>query len=88
MMKRFFGMMPTDEIQIEKFYKDKDGWDLTIQAGPHGWSVIFMDGSSLFKDIDDTSENNFEMAYQIMLKKARTAVENGSRKYIEVCDER
>lgn len=32
-MRRFFGMMPSSEIEIEKCYKDKDGYKIIIQAG-------------------------------------------------------
>ena len=29
-MKRFLGMMPSTEIEIEKCYKDKDGYKIII----------------------------------------------------------
>jgi pyruvate formate-lyase activating enzyme-like uncharacterized protein len=56
------GMMPKDEIKIEKVYKDSLGLKIIIQAGDHGWSILFADCSSIFKDVDDTPENNFEAA--------------------------
>ncbi len=62
-MKRFFGMMPSDEIGKEKCFKDKDGYSITIQAGVHGWSIIYADNSSEFTDTDDTVDNNFSAAY-------------------------
>ena len=37
-MERFFGMMPSNEIEKEIVFKDKYGLSVTIQAGPHGWS--------------------------------------------------
>ena len=64
-MKRFFGMMPSSEIEIEKRYKDKHGYKISIQAGPHGWSIIYADSSSEFKDINNTSNENFKAAYAI-----------------------
>lgn len=67
-MKRFFGMMPSDEIEIEVQYKDENDRVISIQAGIHGWSIIYADGSSNFKDIDATSEENFNFAYNIATK--------------------
>lgn len=61
-MQRLFGMMPKDEVKIEKVYKDSLGLKIIIQAGEHGWSILFADCSSIYRDIDDTPENNFEAA--------------------------
>ena len=61
-MRRFMGMMPKDEIKIEKVYKDSLDLKVIVQAGDHGWSILFADCSSIFKDVDDTPENNFEAA--------------------------
>lgn len=62
-MKRFFGMMPSDEIAIEKEYKTDDSYKITIQAGPNGWSVLYPDGSSYWGDAENTTEENFKTAY-------------------------
>jgi len=67
-MKRFFGMMPSSEIELEERYLDKDSYNISIQAGPHGWSIIYADSSSEYADIDATSEENFETAYGIAAK--------------------
>lgn len=62
-MKRMFGMMPSSEISIEKRYKDDMGLRITIQAGVHGWSVIYADSSSDYQDVDNTADENFKVAY-------------------------
>lgn len=67
-MKRFFGMMPSNEISIEKSYKDKHNLTIIIQAGEHGWTVIYADGGTNYKDVDDTPENNFEKAYDVAVE--------------------
>ena len=36
-MKRFFGMMPSDEIKKEEHFKDENNLEITIQAGENGW---------------------------------------------------
>jgi hypothetical protein len=74
-MNRFFGMMPSSEIEIEKHYKDERGEKVTIQAGLHGWTIIYMDNSSEFEDIDDTADNNFETAYTLATKRLGTLTE-------------
>lgn len=57
------GMMPSDEIEIEHNYKDSSGLSVDISSGPHGWTILWADGAATFKDVDDTSENNFTAAY-------------------------
>jgi len=64
-MKRFFGMMPSTEIETEKHYRDSNGYEITIQAGIHGWTIIYADSSSEFKDINSASDENFKTAYNI-----------------------
>ena len=68
-MQRFFGMMPSDEIEKEVRYRDKKGYDVLIQAGPHGWSIIWADNSSTFNDVDADTETNFQTAYNASLKR-------------------
>lgn len=64
-MKRFFGMMPSSEIDREENYRDNGNYKLRIQAGPHGWTVIYADGSTNYKDEDGTTEENFQKAYKV-----------------------
>lgn len=64
-MKRFFGMMPSSEVEKEKTYKDDIGLKITIQAGPHGWSILYADSSSEYEDNDSSTENNFNKALEV-----------------------
>ncbi len=64
-MNRFFGMMPSTEIEREERFVDPAGLKITIQAGPNGYSILYADGSSQFKDIEDSTDNNFKIAYDI-----------------------
>ena len=68
-MKRFLGMMPSTEIEIEKCYKDKDGYKITIQAGKNGWTIIYADSSTEFKDITTSTEENFNSAYDLAVSR-------------------
>lgn len=68
-MKRFFGMMPSDEIEMTKHFKDERNRDITIDAGPHGWTIIYSDGSTNYKDIEDTTENNYVDAFKSLISK-------------------
>lgn len=67
-MKRFFGMMPVDEIEIEKVYKDSLGMSVTIQAGPNGWTVIWADKGTNYKDEAQGTEKNFAEAFETAAK--------------------
>ena len=74
-MKRFFGMMPSTEIEIEKYYKDEDGYKITIQAGKNGWTIIYADHSTDFKDIISSANENFEEAYNLAVNRLGTLAE-------------
>lgn len=62
-MDRIFGMMPRSEVEREELFSDALGLTITIQAGPHGWTVIFADGGTHYVDQDATTEENFNAAY-------------------------
>lgn len=64
-MRRFFGMMPSSEIEMERRYKDESGLSIKIQAGKHGWTIIYADGGTEYEDVDATAEENFDKAYNI-----------------------
>lgn len=64
-MKRFFGMMPSNCVEIIKSFKDSNNLNVTIEAGPKGWTIMWADHSADYRDEDDTSENNFKKAYDI-----------------------
>jgi hypothetical protein len=57
-MKRFFGMMPSSEVKLEKTYVDEFGMKIMIQSSENGWSILYSDGSSEYQDVVDTVENN------------------------------
>lgn len=62
-MNRFFGMMPRDCVEIIKGFKDSSGLSVIIEAGPKGWTIMWADHSADYRDEEDTSENNFNKAY-------------------------
>ena len=62
-MNRFFGMMPVEEVEIERTFVDEEGLKATIQAGKNGWSVLWEDCSSDYADEEDTAENNYQKAF-------------------------
>ena len=74
-MNRFFGKMPSDEVEISKQYIDEYGLTITIEAGPHGYTIIYADGSSHWQDIDQSSEENFDKALEIATNNLGTLFE-------------
>lgn len=64
-MRSLFGLMPSEEVSIERRFKDTNGLGLLIQAGSKGWSIIYADHSSEYMDSNETPENNFEKAYRV-----------------------
>lgn len=64
-MKRFMGMMPIKEVEKTAIYKDSYGHEVRIDAGPNGWTVFYVDGSTNYKDETLTTEENFNNAYKV-----------------------
>ena len=89
-MKRFFGMMPSDEIKKEEHFRDKSNLEIIIQAGENGWSILYADGSSLYRDNTKDTEGNFKEAYNEAIKilGELTKVEKQSKVEVEdYCEE-
>lgn len=68
-MNRFMGMMPSDEVKISKEYLDEHGLVVLIESGDNGYTILLSDGSSIYDDISDNAENNFEKALEVATKK-------------------
>lgn len=64
-MRRFLGLMPSNEIVIERVFVDSNNRKVLIQAGPNGWTVIYADNSCEYKDIVAKAEDNFDAAYRV-----------------------
>lgn len=66
-MKRFFGMMPQSEVEKKQTFKvGIDKLKVNIEAGKNGWTILYAYGSSDYKDIVDTVENNFNDALNVL----------------------
>ncbi len=65
-MKRFMGMMPSSEVKKEKRFDTGNGLIATVQAGENGWTILYADNSSEYKDVVDTTENNFNKAMDVL----------------------
>lgn len=59
--------MPASEIELSKLYKDQHGFRITIDAGKNGWTVIWADQSTNYKDVVATTEENFKEAYDCVV---------------------
>ena len=84
-MIRFFGMMPSTEIEKEKHYLDAEGRTYIIQAGPKGWSVLYPGHSSDYDDVEATTEDNFKSAYNVAIAVAGKLIEVEAEEEIEEC---
>lgn len=63
-MKRSFGMMPASEVFKKQTYRDDSNLEVIIQAGPHGWAILWADITTTYADNDATTEENFNQAYK------------------------
>lgn len=62
-MSSSFGMMSSDDITINKRYKDRSGLNVEIKAGPKGWAIVYADGSTDFKNEELPDTQNLKNAY-------------------------
>jgi len=58
-------MMANKEIKREEVFKDRINLNVVIQAGPNGWTILYADKSILYKDVEATTDENFEEAKRI-----------------------
>jgi len=79
-----FGLMPRDEIKIEKIFEVDGGAHVTLQSGENGWTVIWADSSTNYEDVKDTSENNFNKALNYL--KSYFPEVRELKQYSELCE--
>ena len=65
-MRRFFGLMPASEIKKSQIFTDDTGLKINIDAGENGWTILYADSSTEYKDVVDTTENNFNAALEVL----------------------
>ena len=66
-MNRFMGMMPSSEVKKEKRFRVGHGQLIvTIQSGENGWTIMYADNSSEYKDVLGTTEENFNKAMSVL----------------------
>ena len=82
MLERFFGVMSSDEVEARGVFRDSNGMRLNIEDGPKGWTIIWADYSTTFKDVNETTERNFEEAYDSATKSV------GPLKIMEILSDR
>ncbi len=61
-MQRFMGMMPSAEVKKEQRFKDRDDLTIIVQAGEKGWTVLWADSSSSYKDVEAATDVNWQAA--------------------------
>lgn len=74
-MKRFFGMMPSEEISISKNYK-YDNQNYLIDAGSKGWTIIYPDNSTDYKDETKLDVENFNEAFKKLKERYPDVIES------------
>lgn len=60
-------MMPSSEVKREERFKvGSSQLTVTIQAGENGWTILYADHSSEYRDESDTTDNNFNKAMEVL----------------------
>ena len=66
-MNRFMGLMPRTEVEKSQTFKvGVSQLNVTIEAGPKGFTIIYADGSTKYLDLEDTTLNNFNKGLIIL----------------------
>lgn len=86
-IKRFGGLMPVDDVEKEQIFSYNEDDGLRIQAGPKGWSIIYDDGSSEWKDNESSTNKNFAMAMNVAIEKVGPIIPCDESRGVEVCNE-
>ena len=86
-IKRFGGLMPVDDIEKEQVFTYNEDDGLRIQAGPKGWSIIYDDGSSEWKDNDASANKNFALAMDVAIERVGPIIPCEESHGVEVCDD-
>jgi topoisomerase IA-like protein len=68
-MRRFMGMMPMAEVEKQQSFKDRDGYCIMVQAGPNGWTIIWGDYSTDYRDVTATTTVNWQAALDYLANK-------------------
>ena len=64
-----------DEPNANDNCYDVDGYKVIIQVGKNGWTIIYADHSTDFKDIISSANKNFEEAYNLAVNRLGTLTE-------------
>jgi hypothetical protein len=65
-MQRFAGMMPSSDVTIKRTFDTGGGLKVIVEAGPKGWSILYADYSSEYKDVDAPAKDNFDAAMKVL----------------------
>ncbi|MGK0446556.1 MAG: hypothetical protein ACJA2M_000325 [Polaribacter sp.] len=66
-MDRFMGMMPSSEVKRKELFKvGTSQLVVTIQSGENGWTILYDDSSSEYKDEVNTVDKNFDNAMKVL----------------------
>lgn len=70
-MKRFMGMMPSNEIELTQHFVDDNGFKIKVESGKNGWTITFADYSTMYKDVEASSEDNMDAAVNELKKQMK-----------------
>ena len=65
-MDRLWGMMPSNEIEKTVTFKDMLNLKIRIEVGPNGWTIIWADGGTNYKDESIGTEANYKNALECL----------------------
>jgi len=67
-MDRLWGFMPSNEIEKTVTFKDMLNHKIHIGVGPNGWTIIWADGHTNYKDESIGTEANYKNALECLHK--------------------
>ena len=68
MIERLFGLLPIDEVKRQEHFIDSHGFIYTIQSAESGWTIIYSDGCTKYKDEINSIDGNFNTAKETLIE--------------------
>ena len=69
-MQRFMGLMPSSEIEKSVMFRGYTERQeiYRIEAGPRGWTIIYPDHSTNYRDVEASTDANYKEAYATLME--------------------
>ena len=75
-IQRFMGVMPASEIEKSVMFRGYEERQeiYRIEAGPRGWTIIYPDHSTNYRDVETSTDANYKEAYATLMEHSKGSI--------------